>query len=643
MKLFEKGRIGKLEVKNRVVMAPMDIAQPEADGRLSHRAIDYYAARAKGGTGLITTGFFCVDNEVENHLRGLWSIFPRIDDMIYLPRLSELADVVHDYGAKLSIQLTAGLGRVGRPTYVTPIGPSAVPCYWDSKLMSQELTIEQIEKLITAFRTAARLVKDAGVDAIELHGHEGYLLDQFQTALWNKRTDKYGGDLESRLRFPLEVIETIKKAAGKDFPVIYRYGIRHYLEGGREDEESLEMARRFEKAGVDALHVDAGCYETWHWPHPPTYQPPGCMVDCAEAVKKVVNIPVFAVGKLGYPELAERVLREEKADFIALGRALLADPEWPNKVKEGRWDEIRPCIGGHDGCMARISKRKYVSCTVNPATGEERELALTPAEKPKSVLVVGGGPGGMEAARVAALRGHRVTLWEKNDQLGGTLIPASVPDFKYDLRLLINYLSGQLRKLNVDIRLGKEATPEMIEEACPEVVIIATGATSIIPEIPGVEKNIATTAVDVLLGEKDVGETIVVVGGGLVGCETAAFLAGKGKKVTIVEMLGEVVPNEYLANKVMLKETLAKGKVEVLTDTTLLEIADDGVVVDNKPGGKRKLKANSVVLAMGLKPRNELQQALDDKVAELRAIGDCVEARKVINAIWEGYRYARLI
>jgi 2-enoate reductase len=647
MKLFEPGKIGKLEVKNRIVMAPMGIiGLVELDGRISQRGVDYYVARAKGGVGLITTGMTYVEHGVASSFiptSEMWSFLPRIDEIGYKPRLAELADAVHDYGTKISIQLTAGLGRVAMPHYKIPAAPSAVPLKWDPKKLARELTIEQIKKLIAAFGPAAALAREAGMDAIELHGHEGYLLDQFQTALWNKRTDKYGGDLEGRLRFPLEVIETIKKAVGRDFPVIYRYGIRHYIEGGREDEESLEMAKRFETEGVDALHVDAGCYETWHWPHPPTYQPPGCMVDCAEIVKKVVSIPVFAVGKLGYPELAERVLQEGKADFIVLGRALLADPEWPNKVREGKWDEIRPCIGGHDGCMFRVTRRKYISCTVNPATGNERELTLKPAEKSKSVLVVGGGPGGMEAARVAALRGHQVTLWEKNDRLGGNLIPASVPDFKSDLRVLINYLSNQLRKLNVDVRLGKEGTLEMIQEMCPDVVIVATGATPIIPKIPGAEKSIVATAIDVLLGKKDVAENIVVVGGGLIGCETAAFLAGKGKKVTIVEMVSDIIPDEYEASRSMIKEMFEKGEVEVLTDTTLLEIDDDGVIVDGKPEGKRKLEADSVVLAMGMKPRKKLEQALEGKVAEVRAIGNCAEGRKVIDAMWEAFRFARLI
>ncbi|MFC1961670.1 FAD-dependent oxidoreductase [Chloroflexota bacterium] len=645
MKLFEPGRIGNLRLKNRIVMAPMVITGlVELDGRISPRAIDYYVARAKGGAGLITTGVFYVDQEVENHLVGPWATAPRADSIVYVTRLAELADEVHDYGAKLSIQLTAGFGRVAPPPhYKTPVAPSPLPSFSVPKVICREITTEEVKKLVAAFGMAARFVKNAGIDTIELNGHEGYLFDQFLTSLWNKRTDKYGGNLDGRLRFSLEVIEAIKREAGANFPVIYRFGLKHYLQGSREVEESLEMVRRFEQAGVDALHVDAGCYEARHWAHPPTYQSPGCTVDCAEDVKKVVSIPVIAVGKLGYPELAESILQEGRADFIALGRALLADPEWPNKVNEGRLNDIRPCIGDHDGCMGRIVQRKYISCTVNPATGNEQKLALIPAEKHKSVLVVGGGPGGMEAARVAALRGHQVVLWEKSDRLGGNLVPASVPEFKSDLRLLINYLSSQLEKLKVDLHLDNEATPEIIQQMCPDVLIIATGAIPIIPEIPGVEKSIVATAIDILLGKKDIGEEIVVIGGGLVGCEIAAFLAAKGKKVTIVEMMRDLVPDMYMANRHMLLEMLARCNVKSLTDTTAIEIVDDGVIIKGNSGDKINLKADTVALAAGMKTHSELQDKLKDNLPIIHAVGDCIQPRKIINAIWEAYRIARLI
>ncbi len=338
MKLFERGSIGKLHLQNRIVMAPMGIGGlAEADGSLGQRAIDYFTARAKGGTGQIITGMARVSREVDYVANAAGSL--GADGTMYMASVSELADAVHDYGAKVAVQLTVGRGRNAPNDYLQMIGavaPSPMPCFANPKVIARELSVEEIERLVQSFGIAAEMLLHAGIDAIEIHAHGGYLLDQFQTALWNKRTDRYGGDLEGRLRFAREIIEAIKKAAGRDFPVIYRFGLTHFLEGGREVEEGLEITRRLETAGVDAFHIDAGCYETRYWSAPPPTQPPGCMVDLAHQVKKEVKVPVIAVGRLGYPELAERVLQEGKADFIALGRALLADPDWPNKVRDGK-------------------------------------------------------------------------------------------------------------------------------------------------------------------------------------------------------------------------------------------------------------------------------------------------------------------
>jgi len=524
------------------------------------------------------------------------------------------------------------------------VAPSVLPNVWDMRIMTRELTTEEVERLIKSFGNAAEIAASAGFDAIELHGHEGYLMDQFMTSLWNKRTDRYGGDLDGRLRFPLEIIENIKDKAGKDFPIIFRYAIKHYIEGGRDVEESLEIARRLERAGVDALHVDAGCYDDWYWPHPPNYQPPGCMVDMAEVVKKVVTIPVITVGRLGYPKLAESVLREGKADFVALGRPLLSDPEWPLKAQEGRLEDIRPCIGCHDGCMGGMLKIGYLGCAVNPLTGKERELEMKPAERPKSVLVVGGGVAGMEAARVAALRGHKVTLYEKGDRLGGHLIPGSVPEFKQDVGLLRDYYATQLAKLGVKVELGKEVTPKLVEEMKPEVLIVATGSTPIVPEIPGIEKEIVVTAIDLLLGKKKVGERVIVAGGGLVGCETAVYLAQQGKRVTVVEMLEEIIPDVFEANKQHLLKLLAENGVVVLINTRLGRVTDEGAIVVNKRRRyEADLKADTVVLALGLKPERGLAQALEGKVPQLHVIGDCEEPRKIMDAVWSAFHTTRLL
>ena len=652
-KLFEPGRIGKLLIKNRIAMAPMGIiGLIEPDGRISQRVIDYYVARAKGGVGLIITGLCLpiLDIEFGPLKKQGFSFVPRIDSPDVIPMLRQLADSVHRYGAKIAIQLTAGFGRVLNPHLLailgmdTTVGASAVPNVWDQKVITRELTTGEVDAIVESFNTAAEILKAAGIDAIELHGHEGYLMDQFTTSLWNKRKDKYGGDLDNRLRFSLEIIKNIKRKAGSDFPVIYRYAINHYLEGGRGVEESLEIARRLEKAGVDALHVDAGCYDDWYWPHPPIYQPPGCMVDMAEAAKGAVKIPVITVGRLGYAELADGVLKAGKADFVALGRALLADPEWPLKVKEGRLEDICPCIGCHDGCLARIVTGASLSCTVNPATGNEKEYTITPSEKPRAVLVVGGGIAGMEAARVAALRGHRVTLYEKRDKLGGHLIEGSVPEFKRDVRLLNDYYVTRLRKLGVKIELEKAVTPELVHKMKPEVVIVATGSSSLVPDIPGIKKEKVVTAIDVLLGKKKAGERVVVAGGGLVGCETAVYLAQKGKRVTIVEALEEIMPDVFEANKQYLFKMLAENGVSVLTNTSLVRISDYGAVVENKYHRfEAELKADTIILALGLKPETDLLKALQGKVKELYSVGDCEGPGKIIDAVWRAFDVARAL
>ncbi|UCG84417.1 MAG: FAD-dependent oxidoreductase [Dehalococcoidia bacterium] len=651
-KLFEEGRIGKLSIQNRIVMAPMGIVGlTEPNGMITQRGIDYYIERAKGGVGLIITRLFLPILDIEfGPLKELGiSPVPRIERPDVLPRLEELAVGVHKYETRIAIQLTAGFGRVLDPHIVGALGiettgPSPIPNVWDLGVITRELSTEEVELIVKACGTAAEMIKAAGIDAIELHGHEGYLLDQFMTSLWNKRTDKYGGELSGRLRFPLEMVEMIKEKAGEDFPVIYRYAIDHYIEGGRQVPESLEIARRLEKAGVDALHVDAGCYDNWYWPHPPLYQPPGGMVHVAEVVKQAVSIPVITVGRLGYSDLAERVLREGKADFIALGRPLLADPEWPLKAKEGRKEDIRPCIGCHNGCLGRIVHVHPLSCAVNPATGNERELEILPAERKKSVLVIGGGIAGMEAARVAALRGHSVTLYEKRDQLGGHLVEGSVPEFKNDVRLLIEYYLTQLKKLNVKIELNKEAIPELMQKIECEVMVVATGSMPVVPDIPGIEKDTVVSAIDVLAGGGQVGEDVLVTGGGLVGCEVAVYLAQKGRRVTVVEMQGEILPRVFEANKQYLHKMLTENGVRVLTNTALARITDEGAILVNKIHRyEAEVAADTVVLAVGLKPRDDVVRHLECRAVELYHVGDCREPGRIMDAIWGAFETLRTV
>jgi 2-enoate reductase len=526
------------------------------------------------------------------------------------------------------------------------ISCSPLPSFWDPSVIARELTIDEIGEMVRDYEYSCGIIAQSGIDAIEIHAHQGYLLDQFTTAIWNRRTDKYGGDLEGRLRFPLEIVAAARRAVGPDFPIIYRYGLTHYFEGGRTVEEGQEIARRLEAAGVDALDIDCGAYETNNRAQPPTTQPLGCMVELAELAKQVVKIPVVTVGKLGFPDLAERVLQEDKADFVSLGRPLLADPDWPNKVKEGRPEDIIPCIGCHEGCLRRALSGKHISCAVNPACGCERDYTITPVEKKKRVLVIGGGPGGMEAARVATLRGHEVTLWEKGYSLGGNLVPAAIPDFKMEYKLFLDYLITQIKKLGIKTRFNLEATPELVEKFNADVVFIATGATPIIPDYPGMKEAIAkgkvVTAVDALLGEKEIGKRVVIIGGGLVGCETGLWLAQQGKSVTVIAR-HEAMREMWWVNAKDVREKLDEAKAKLLTFTNVIEITDDGVVIADDKGKQSTLKADSILLAVRMEPDRALWEALRDRLPEAYAIGDCVESRMVLDAMWEGYRTARLI
>lgn len=658
-----------MSLKNRIVMDAINnqLSTPTEPGFLTQRAIDFYVARAKGGVGLIKTLCIHINADFE----------PSIGDAVVnsekaVAWLNDLAEAVHDYGAKICVQLTPGAGRNFPPVPGRPhgglVGPSPIPSFRESSgklprigpgrypirsenpVIVRELTLEEIERLVKEFEYSSKIIRQAGIDSIEIHGHAGYLLDQFLTPLWNKRTDKYGGDLDGRMQFTLDMVQAVRRGAGADFPIILKYALTHYMAGGREIEEGLEIAKRLEAAGVNALTINGGCWETYNWSTPPTYKPPACSIDLCEAAKKVVNIPIIAVGKLGYPDLAERVLQEGKADFISLARYLLADPDWANKVKEGRTEDIIPCTGCDEGCVGRIRQRKVIGCALNPTTGFEREMALTPALKEKSVLVIGGGPAGMEAARVCALRGHKVTLWEKEKKLGGQLIAASVPEFKADYGRLINYLATQIRKSGVVVEFGKEATAELIKNAHPDVVFIATGARPKVPDIEGVHKGIqdgrVVTAVSALLGARPMGKVVAVIGGGMIGCETGLHLAQLGKKVTIVKGRSiSTLPSDIpWGNALDLVKLLDDYHVRILDNHRVLRITDTGVNLVNQKGEEISVAADSVILAQGMEPLDpELADVVENEISEVYAIGDCTGTGKVIDAIWRGYRTARLI
>ena len=650
MKLLEPGRIGDLEVKNRIIMAAMGAhGLHESDGSFSDRYIAYYEARAAGGVGLITTEATFVTQALEPFSEELFSV---ASDK-HLASMSRLAERLHSHGCKLSIQLTAGFGRVVPPPTVPegvmPVSASKTLHYspvWpeDPDFICREITTEETAALAQSFGYAAMRCREAGADCVELHGHEGYLLDQFMTGLWNRRTDRYGGSREKRLTLAREAIAAIQRDSGPDFPIIYRYGITHYLEGGREEEEGLWIAEELEKMGVSALHVDAGCYETHWWPHPPQYFSPGCMVHLSEKVKQVSSLPIIAVGHLQYPDVAEKTLADGKADFIAIGRGLLAEPEWVNKIQSNRTSEICPCVSCHEGCKWQMISGQPTSCALNPRCGHEIDRKLTPLKEKRSLLVIGGGPAGIEAACVGEERGFEVTLWEASGRLGGALWPASKPDFKHDIADYIKYLTKRAKRLAVDIKLNKEADADDIQRFGADYVIIATGARMEPHSFDGNGADKVLTAIQVFNGLEPSGKHVLVMGGGIMGTETALYLARQGKQVTITtrrdaeELARELFDHN---NRDALLRMIKSSGINVLSGTVPVRLEDDGVVVDQK-GSEKKLSVDSVVYAGRLTSQKELYESLQDTVNVI-CIGDCVEPGRIMDAVWGGFDTVREI
>jgi len=574
MNILEPGYIGKLHIKNRVIMSPMNVGGlNNSDGSLSDRGITYFLERAKGGVGLITTGAVRVTRLYERDSKTipLWMLFA--DHKIHTRWISELAEKLHDYDTKLAIQLTLGGGRQAgayAQNNGLAIGPSENKCFYPPHKYTREMTKEDIRTFLKAFKFSASIIKSAGADAIQLHGHEGYLMDQFTMDLFNHRTDEYGGSLENRLRFVKEIIEAIKESVGTSFPVIYRYGLSHFIEGGRSIEEGLEMAQLLEIYGVDALDIDAGCYENWYLPHPPSTIPAGSMSYLAGLVKKVVSIPVISSGKIHYPEIANRIILEKEADFVSLGRPLIADPEWVNKVALGKIEDIRPCIACHEGCLKRINDFKSISCAVNPCAGNEEALKIIPAVKPKRILIVGGGVSGMVAALTSERKGHDVVLIEKNNYLGSNFKKELLPYFKYDYLKYINYLDKQITNSRVNVLLEHDFSIEDIEMFAPDYIVIASGAQhKKIKRFEGIENVQNISVPDAYSSTSNLGSVnrIVVIGGGLVGVEAALNLAMRGMFVYIIEAKNEILQSAARPNRDHLLKLLSYHNVSVYTNT----------------------------------------------------------------------------
>ncbi len=662
-KLFSPIKINSMELRNRIAMAPMATNYTNADGSISEQYRDYIEARARGGAALIILEVTSIDGSfpyVPNTV-GLWD-----DELI--PSMRGLTSAVHAHGAKVVPQIShPGPESVSFLNGIQPVGPSAIMCH-SNKVMCRELSTEEIERIIEQFGDAARRAREAGFDGVELHAAHSYmLLGSFISSLRNRRSDAYGGSIEDRLKLPLEVVKNIRAKAGGDFPIIMRLSGDELTPGGRNLEETQYIAPILAEAGVDAFHISSGTFPQMSWRIlPPTGTPRGLNVAFSAAVKEVVNIPVAVVGRINDPRLAEDILRRDQADVIVMGRALLADPDLPNKAAEGRFDDIAPCIGCGLGCIAGREGGKPMTCVINPTVGREKEMAIAPAARPKKVMVVGGGPGGLEAARVAALRGHQVSLYEREAEPGGQFNLAAVPPLKQELSKAIKYLRTQVEKAGVTLQLNTEVTPQLVAEAKPDVVIVATGGESLVPDIPGIKGDKVVSAHDVLAGKVVVPcGNVLVLGGGMVGLEVAEFLANPGDNpvmgctaVTVVEMLDNVGLDLVPEGRTLLMQRLRENGVKVLTSTKVKEILEDGVVTVNavkevledwtvviRDGQVQETigGVDTIILALGARSVDELSDKIKDKVAEVYVIGDAKEPRKALEAIAEGAEVGRKI
>ncbi|QZY56190.1 FAD-dependent oxidoreductase [Crassaminicella profunda] len=633
-RVFEPMKIGNMEVKNRFVVPPMVVNFVNEDGTANERFIAYIEEKAKGGWGLIIPENYTMDPNASGFVKlpGLWN-----DEQIESHK--ELTDRVHKHGAKIVVQINhAGRQTASMITGVQPVAPSPIadPTIGETP---KELAIQEIKEIVDKFGDAALRAKKAGFDGVEIHGSHGYLINQFMSPFSNKRTDEYGGNIQNRARFALEVIENIKKKAGEDFPIIYRMSVNELVEGGLITEDSKVIAMMLEEAGVNAIHATNGVYASAQYIIPPAAVKHAWSSDITAEIKKVVSIPVITVGRVNDPLIAESILASEKADLVSMGRASLADPHLPNKAKEGRFEDIIHCIGCLQGCAGRNVQQLPVKCLVNPMTGNESEIKIEEAKAKKKVLIAGGGVAGMEAAIVASKRGHEVHLYEKNSKLGGQWILAAVPPSKEELNTLTVWQKNQLKKLDVNIYLNTSLTEETIENMKPDVVIVATGAKPFVPNIPGKDLDHVVIANDVLAGLKDTGTNVVVIGGGLVGAETAAHLANHGKKVTIIEMLPEIVKDGEPAVKHFLFKDLEQNKVQILTNTSVKEILNNTVVIADQEENKSKLEnVDTVVMAIGSRPVNTLAKKIQGKVEKVITIGDAVKVRKALEAVEEGFR-----
>lgn len=629
--LFSEAKIGRVTLRNRIVMPPMVMCYASSGGEVNEQVIAHFEARAKGGVGLIIVEA----SYIHPSGKGFESEVA-IDRDALIPRLHMLTNAVKVNGSAIAIQLYHG----GIQAHVDqPVGPSAIGRkIFPPPRTPRELTTNEVEEIVEHFANAALRAKMSGFDMVEVHGTHGYLIAEFLSPLTNKRTDKYGAD---RTLFATEIVERIKEKCGHDFPVIFRLVADEFEEGGITVEYAKEVAKKLEATGVDAFDVTGGNYDTADHIIPPVYYDnQGYFFKQASEIKKVVHVPVISGGMILDPFVADGAIKDGIVDLVFVGRQLIADPEWPNKVREDKIEDIRPCIACEQ-CIERIFFQEPVNCSVNPLKGFEykylNEEDIPKAREKKKVIIVGGGLAGLEAARVAKIRGHDVILFEESSELGGVLKLVLEEKTKLRIKKLIMWYKSTLKKLDVVVRLNEKVSSETIKKEAPDVVILATGSDPLIPKIPGVES--ATLAEDVLSGKAKVGNSVIIIGGGLVGCELALSLAIEGKKVTIVEALPQVATGEPILSRMGILNLLTKAKVNILTGTPVIDIYKDGVDTTDSLGRRTTLKADTIILSVGRRSRidKDLLESSKSVSKEVYVIGDAKQPRRIMDAIKEGF------
>jgi 2,4-dienoyl-CoA reductase-like NADH-dependent reductase (Old Yellow Enzyme family)/thioredoxin reductase len=635
--LFSPFGIKTVKLANRIVMPPLASFLLSEDGRITDATIEHYRRRAAGGPAMVMMEACAVSPE------GLVSPNQaRIYEDRFIDGLSKIANAMKSEGAIPAVQIHHG-GRQTSAKVIKrkPLAPSPLPCP-TIRGDVEPLTIDGIEDLVQKFGDAAERAYQAGFELIEIHGAHGYLINQFLSNFSNIREDRYGGDIEGRTCFAKEIVMEIRKRMGQEFPISFKISAEEYVAGGLTTDESIKILNILVDAGVDVVQVSAGNDFTPEWICQPMFMEKACLVDSASQVRAALGIPVMAVGRINDPYVADEIIAKGQADLVCIGRGLLADPDMPRKAKEARFDEIRTCIACNT-CMQSIFKRGRIECLVNPMLGREQEMAFIPTKTPKKVMVIGGGPGGLNVAWVAAKRGHDVHIYEKRSALGGQLLPGSVPGHKAELRSLIIFQKKQAEIYGVQCHLNHKVDEEDIKSVNPDVIVLATGSLPALPRVNGIDKDIVLTYEDVFDAERPAYNKAVVIGGGPTGLELALHLAEYGCAITVVEMLPRIGKGLEAMTKKMLLQKLKAHHVQIMTETRLAQIEDDGVSVKDKDGMRLFIEAQKVIIAVGTRPDKSLYEKIKSQGYEIHQIGDCLEPRTAKVAIFESAVLGRKI